>query len=313
MVFGNRIMKLLVIISIIALVDLIHLGIAEPADNTQIIIDENLKIGMPLKDAMDLLGSPEKIQVTEIGTIVLSYDALGLSIEAVNDGTIVEGIHLLPSFRGKFTSGLEIGVDSEKILSVYNQPDIIKENTIEYHDMARVFHIHRGKLAGADLYSEKSTLYRQVTSEETEKPEEAHEEVSEEIREELREEVREEVRQEIREEVRKEVRKEVRQTVLEDPLEGASVFEIFGFEVKGSYDQGIVVTEIRPGSAAESGGLKVRERIRKVYFKGHEVRNIYAMSGLKMILKRAIEQGKKTVYILQNGNRYHKIEIPTEW
>jgi hypothetical protein len=37
------------------------------------------------------------------------------------------------------------------------------------------------------------------------------------------------------------------------------------------------------------------------------------VGGLKLILKRAIEKGKKTVYILQNGNRYHKVDIPQDW
>ncbi|MBN1832378.1 MAG: PDZ domain-containing protein [Deltaproteobacteria bacterium] len=309
MTIGNRIMKFFVIISTIVLLDLIHLGIAEPADNTRIMIDENLKIGMPLKDAIDLLGSPEKIQVSQAGTSILLYDTLGLSIEVLSDGTRVEGIHLLPSFRGQFASGLEIGSDSERILSVYDQPDIMTEDTIEYSDMARVFHLHKGRLVGADLYSGRSISHRQVSSEKTGTHEKAHEEALEGLREELREEVRQEVRQEIREEVRK----EVRQKVLEDPLEGASVFEIFGFEVKGSYDAGIVVSEIRPDSAAESGGLKVGERIRKVYFEGHEVRNIYAVGGLKQILQRAIRKGKKDVYILQNENHYHIVEVPTEW
>ena len=309
MVFGKRISRLLVIMSMAVFVDLILLGIAEPADNTRIIIDENLKIGMPLKEAIDLLGSPEKIQVNETGAVVMSYDALGLSIEAGSDGTMVGGIHLLPSFRGKFASGIEIGTDSEKILAVYNQPDIMTEDTIEYSDMARVFQLHQGRLVGADLYSGKGTSHRQVPSEKIG----GHKEAPEEVLEELRDEIREEVRQEVREEVRKEVRKEIRQEVLEDPLQGASIFEIFGFEVKGSYDKGIVVTEIRPGSPAESGGLKVGERIRKIFFEGHEVRNIYSMDGLKKILERAIRKGKNTVNILQNGNRYHIIEIPQEW
>jgi hypothetical protein len=59
------------------------------------------------------------------------------------------------------------------------------------------------------------------------------------------------------------------------------VFEIFGFKVKGTYDNGIIVTEITPGSVAESAGVKVGKRIRKIYFEGHEVRNIYAVGGVK--------------------------------
>lgn len=114
MVIGNRIMKFLIIISTIILVDLIYFEIAKPANNTRIIIDKKLKLGMPLKDAIDLLGPPERIQVSKIGTVVLPYNTLGLSIEVMSDGTIIEGIHLQSSFRGQFASGLEIGVDFQK-------------------------------------------------------------------------------------------------------------------------------------------------------------------------------------------------------
>jgi C-terminal processing protease CtpA/Prc len=175
------------------------------------------------------------------------------------------------------------------------------KDIIEYSDMARVFQLHQGRLVGADLYSEKSTLYRQGSREETGKHEEVRDEMHQELRDEVRKEIRDEVRQEVREEIR------------EDILEGVSVFDIFGFQVKGTYEKGIIVTEIRPGSVAESGGLKLGERIRKVSFKGHEVRNIYSVGGLKMILKRAIEKGKESVNILQNGNRYHIVDIPQDW
>jgi hypothetical protein len=269
MVIGNRIMKFLIIISTIILIDLIYFEIAKPANNTRIIIDKNLKIGMPLKDAIDLLGPPERIQVSKIGTVVLPYNTLGLSIEVMNDGTIIEGIHLQSSFRGQFASGLEIGVDFQKILSVYNQPDIMTKDIIEYSDIARIFQIHQGRLVGADLYSGKSTLYRQVSSKETGKHEDKETGKHEEVR----------------------------------------VFDLFGFKVKNTYE-GIIITEIRPASVAEYGGLKVGERIRKASLKGYGVRNIYSVGGLEAILKKAIKKGKKTVNILQNKNHYYIVEVP---
>ncbi len=306
---GNRIMKLLIIISMFILINLSYFVFAKPVNNTKIIIDENLKIGMPLKDAIDLLGSPERIQVTKSGTVLLPYNTLGLSIEVESDGTIIEGIHLLSSFRGQFASGLEIGVDFQKILSVYNQPDIMTKEIIEYSDIGRIFQIHQGRLVGADLYSDKSTLYRQVSSKETGEYEEVHEEAHEVAREELREEVREEVRKEVREEVREEVRKEVREEVHEEVREELRVFDIFGFKVKNAY-KGVVITEIRPGSVAEYGGLKVGERIRKASLKGYGVRNIYSVGGLKDILRKAIYERKKTINILQDKRYYYKVKVP---
>ena len=282
MVIGNRIMRFLIIISTIILIDLFYFGIAKPANNTQIIIDENLKPGMPLKDAIELLGPPERTQVTKIGTIVMPYDTLGLSIEVMSDGTIIEGIHLQSSFKGRFASGLEIGVDIQKILSVDNRPDIITKGIIEYFDMARIFHIDEGKLVGADLYSGESILYRQVSNKKTGKYEDKETAVY-----------------------------EGKETVVYEEVydEGASVFDFYGFKVKRA-NEGVIITEIRPESVAEYGGLKVGEPIRKAFFEGYGVRNIYSVPGLENILKKAIEKGKKTINILQSNNYYYIVEVP---
>ena len=282
MVIGNRIMRFLIIISTIMLIDLMYFEIATPSNNTQIIIDENLKPGMPLKDAIELLGPPEMIQVSKIGTIIIPYNTLGLSIEVMSNGTIIEGIHLQSSFKGRFASGLEIGVDSQKIMSVYNRPDIITKGIIEYFDIARIFQIDQGRLVGADLYSGESALYRQVSNKRTGKYED----------------------KEI-------VMYEDKQTVIykEVNVEGISVFDLYGFKVKNAYE-GVIITEIRPESVAEYGGLKVGEPIRKAFFEGYGVRNIYSVSGLENILKKAIQKGKKTINILQSNNYYYIVEIP---
>ena len=91
--------------------------------------------------------------------------------------------------------------------------------------------------------------------------------------------------------------------------EGASVFDFYGFKVKRA-NEGVIITEIRPESVAEYGGLKVGEPIRKAFFEGYGVRNIYSVPGLENILKKAIEKGKKTINILQSNNYYYIVEVP---
>ncbi len=332
-IIKNRIINFLIIMSAIILINFIHSQIAESADNTQIIIDENLKSGMALKDAIELLGPPENINISDKGTVLMPYDTLGLSIEVISGGTVVEAIHLQPSFKGRFASGLEIGADFQKILSLYNQPDIMTKEIIEYSDKGTIFKIDQGKLTGADLYSGESTLFQQVSKKATMKservtekvtpeipaqiPEEMRNEVREEVREEVRKEVREEVRKEVREEVRKEVREEVAEEVREEAIKGGRevllekgrVFDIFGFKVKRSLD-GVVITEISPGSVASYGGLKVGERIRRASLEGYGKRNIYSVRGLEKVLKKAILRGNKSIDILQNENRYYTVEVP---
>ncbi len=284
-IIKNRIIYSLMIISTVILIDFMYFASAAPANNAGIIIDENLRPGMALKNAIELLGPPERIKVSNIGTVVIPYDTLGLSIEVMSDGTTIEAIHLQSSFRGHFASGLEIGVDYQKILSVYNQPDIMTRDIIEYSDLGWIFQIKEGRLAGADLYSGKSTLYRQVSSIETGRHED----------------------KEIRRHEDKETgRYEDKET---GKHEEVSVFDLFGFKVRNT-NEGVVITEIRPGSVAEHAGLIVGERVRKAYLEGYGARNIYYLSGLEDILKKAIEKGKKTVNILQKKNHYYMVEVP---
>lgn len=289
MVIENRIIKLLLIISTIMVVDLIYYEIARSETDTKININRNLKPGMPLKDAIDLLGPPERIQVSQNGTILLPYKTLGLSIETMSDGTLIEGIHINSNFSGQFASGIKIGVDYQKILSTYNQPDIMTKDMIEYYDKACIFLLQKGKLVGADLYSEKSILYRQVSSKETGSREEVHK-IS------------------TKETGKHEEDREVSSKETEEDEE-IQVLDIFGIKVKSTFE-GIVITEIRPDSVSEYGGLQVGERIRKASLKGYGVRNIYTISGLKSILKKAIDRNKKTVNILQDKNYYYVVEVP---
>lgn len=301
----GRVIHFFMVISIVLLSDLFCFGIAGSANNRSIIIDENLKPGMTLKDAVELLGPPERVTISNKGTIIIPYSALGLSIEIKNDGTLVEGIHVGSSFKGSFASGVEIGADSQKILSAYNQPDVMTKDIIEYTESARVFQIHQGRLTGADLYLVTGKLNKQASNKKIERNKEAHEELKNELRKELREEVREEVRQEVREEVRQEVSEEVDKTISED----FDVFDLFGFKVKNTPD-GVVITEVRPGSVAETGGLKVGEPVRKAFYKGAGTLNIYAKTGLDKLLKRAVLKRKKTVNILLSEHYYYKVEVP---
>jgi hypothetical protein len=310
MTVKSRINHFLIIISAIIVCDFVFLGTAESADNTQIIIDENLKSGMALKDAIELLGPPETIKVSNNGTVVIPYDTLGLSIEMMNNGTTIEAVHVQPSFKGRFASGIQIGADYQKILSTYNQPDIMTKENIEYFDQARIFQIHEGKLSGADLYAPTSTLYHRSSGTETVKnaaiaPVAVSEDVPEGTREALRQELREEVREEVRQELREEVREEVSQGLGED----VDIFDLYGFKVRNT-SRGIVVTEIRPGSVAERGDLKTGEPIRKVFYGGAGKLNIYSVKGLEKFLRSAINKNKKTVNILQDKNYYYKVEVP---
>ena len=87
------------------------------------------------------------------------------------------------------------------------------------------------------------------------------------------------------------------------------MLDLFGLNVRQT-SKGVIITEIRPGSAAEKGGLKEGEAIRRAFYEGSAKMNIYAVRGLESVLKRAVRKHKKIINILQDENYYHKVEVP---
>ncbi len=278
-------------------------GIAFAQAGGGITIDGNLKPGMPLKDAVELLGSPEKVKISDIGTVIMSYDSAGLSIEVLSDGSVVEAIHLQPGFKGRFASGIAIGDDTRKIITSYNKPDTETKEVIEYSMPARRFLIIQDKLAGADLYKDKSALYHQV-------PVKVVKRFEEKITENNEKKVVESSAEKVAEQKVKNEDDYYNEEAADERDEPEiNVFELYGFKVKQAGNK-VIITEVTPGSFAEEGGLKVGEPIRKVFYERSSERNIYAVSGLKSILKRAIEKRRKFVNILQSQNYYFKMKVP---
>ncbi len=235
------------VISAVLLISFYYLsGIAFAQAGSGITIDENLKPGMALKDAIELLGPPEKVKISDTGTVIISYDNIGLSLEVLNGSATVEAIHLQKGFKGRFASDTTKSSKSfdEKVTG-NNEEKVVKSSKV--------------KVAEQPVYKNDDDYYEE--EEETSKEPEM------------------------------------------------DVFALYGFNVKQEYS-GVVVTEVTPGSFAEEAGLKVGEPIRKVFYQKSSERNIYAISGLKSILKRAIEKRRKFVNILQSKNFYIKMKVP---
>ncbi len=304
----------LLILSTMIMIGSMSFGIAAAADNSKIVINKTLKPGMALTDAMVLLGPPDTIKEIETGTVLMPYDSIGLSIETMSGGTVIEAIHIKSAFKGKFSSGLGIGSGFQEILSAYDQPDIMTKEIIEYSNKAMVFQISQGKLVGADLYAGGSALFHPMSNKKagmhvTQKNEKYAEEIAEPYED---EEIDEYEDVAAAPDVAEEDEIDEYEEDKDEDAEANNkydVFDLYGFKVKIK-DSKVVITEIRPGSVAEKGGLKVGEPVRKISYKGLSKRNVYTSGGLKSILKRAVNKRKKYVNILQDEHYYYRVRVP---
>ncbi|GEM_PF-7134210 len=246
-VIRKKIMYFRVVAAVLMLSFYYLAGIAYAESGSGLTIDENLKPGMALKDAIELLGPPEKIKVSDIGTVIISYDNIGLSLEVLSGSSIVEAIHLQKGFKGSFASGTVNNAKRfEEKVTANNEEKVVKGSA--------------EKIAEQSVDKKDDDYYNEEEDEVAKEPE-------------------------------------------------IDVFTMYGFKVKQEYSS-VIVTEVTPDSFAEEAGLKTQEPIRKVFYEKSSERNIYAISGLKSILKRAIEKRKKFVYILQSKNSYIKMKVP---
>lgn len=128
-----------------------------------LVIGENLKVGMPLKQAISLLGIPDKFIVrrgtdAEFDSVKLVYPAHGVAIHALNKGNVVEEIEVLDKFAGKFDTGIRIGDGFKNIISKYGKPDSLTENMARYPERGYFFYLKDDMLFSAKVFAKGSKL-----------------------------------------------------------------------------------------------------------------------------------------------------------
>lgn len=131
----------------------------------QIVIGENLSAGMPLSQAIQLLGIPDQVRVirgtsADRDSIQITYVGHGLVVRALSGGTTVEGIEITPSFKGVFKSenGIKLGVKYEMLIGEYGLPASLTAQVMRYPDRNLYFQLNNERLLSAKNYAPNSKL-----------------------------------------------------------------------------------------------------------------------------------------------------------
>ena len=131
----------------------------------QIVIGENLNLGMPLNKTMKLLGIPDKIKVvrgtsTDRDSIQINYARHGLVIRAMSGGTSIEGIEIGPSFKGSFKSEntIKLGVKYEMLIGEYGLPTSLTAQVMRYPKKGLYFQLNNNRLLSAKTYKNGTKL-----------------------------------------------------------------------------------------------------------------------------------------------------------
>ncbi|NIQ01697.1 MAG: hypothetical protein GWO19_14920 [Nitrospinaceae bacterium] len=138
---------------------------AAPGGPLEIVIGENISTGMPLSQAMQLLGIPDKVKVirgtsADRDSIEISYPKHGLVIRAMTSGTQVEAIEAGPTFKGSFKSesGIKLGVKYQVVIGEYGLPNSLTAQVMRYPKHGLYFQLNNERLLSAKTYMQGTKL-----------------------------------------------------------------------------------------------------------------------------------------------------------
>ena len=149
----------------IILIVIMVFGLATSALAQNLVIGAkgNLKTGMLLKDAFKVLGFPESV-VAKRGAsstydhIEMNYPGLGILIRTMSGGNTVEAIEILPSFKGKFDTGLKLRDPFNDILVKYGPPTTLSSQIARYPDKGLYFLMSNNVLLSAKFFAKDTKL-----------------------------------------------------------------------------------------------------------------------------------------------------------
>jgi hypothetical protein len=130
----------------------------EDTEPSELIIGETLRLGMPIAEAMTLLGMPQGMRTEgkdakEIRW--MEYPDLGVSIGAKPGGKNIEFIEVQKAFKGRFRSGVKIGDSQTAVIANYGMPASMTPENASYPTEGIIFRLDDGKLVGAQVSTVK--------------------------------------------------------------------------------------------------------------------------------------------------------------
>jgi hypothetical protein len=129
------------------------------------VIGENVSAGMPLNNAIVLLGIPDRVKVVRgasknLDSIEITYAKYGLVVRAMSGGSKIEGIEVGPTFKGTFKSesGIKLGVKYEMLIGEYGLPTSLTSQVMRYPKRGLYFQLNNERLLSAKTYANGTKL-----------------------------------------------------------------------------------------------------------------------------------------------------------
>ena len=127
------------------------------------VIGETLKIGMPLNEALTLLGTPNSVKVNrgtelQMDSVSINYPNQGIKVFTLTKKNTIEQIEVLPKFKGSLPNGITIGSRFSDLVKTYGIPTFKDSSIVKYPKTGIYFFLKDNTILSAKLFQKNSNL-----------------------------------------------------------------------------------------------------------------------------------------------------------
>jgi hypothetical protein len=128
-----------------------------------LVIGKNLKVGMPLQEAIKLLGIPGSINTkrgteSKLDTVSIAYANHGIVLHALNGKKKIEAMEIMPQFKGSFAAGIKMGVKVTVLIEKYGVPQSMNTSMAKYPEKGMYFSLKENMLVAAHVFAKNSKI-----------------------------------------------------------------------------------------------------------------------------------------------------------
>ena len=122
-----------------------------------ITIGENIKVGMPLQQAIKILGTPKSLKVKrgiapKLDSMSIEYLDHGITIHVMNGKKRIETLEVSEQFKGEFEKGIKIGEKVSVLINKLGIPQSIDSVIVRYPAKGIHFTLKNNFLTGAYVF-----------------------------------------------------------------------------------------------------------------------------------------------------------------
>ena len=123
-------------------------------------IGKNIKVGMRLKKAIKILGTPKSLKVErgiepKLDSMSIEYLDHGITIHILNGKKIIEAIEVSQQFKGEFAKGIKIGEKVSILIDKLGVPQSIDPSIARYPKKGIYFTLKESSLVGAHVFKKQ--------------------------------------------------------------------------------------------------------------------------------------------------------------